>query len=414
MNVSYPDFFKFVRSSITGLYFIDMCLKIASFEIVKKVEGLSLIVCLSAFFYLGTAYGQTKNYCTVSVVNPSKLAIHNKVIEVPWKQILIAYPAIDTNSLVVIELNSKKQVPYQLEKKGTSAIQNLLLQVSVPSNTKQVFILKVGKKQHFESKTYARYVPERYEDFAWENDKIAFRMYGKALETTTSNATGIDVWTKRTKQLVLNKWYKSGDYHKDHGEGLDFYHVGITLGAGGIAPYSEGEIINSKNYINHEILDNGPIRSSFRLFYDPWLVNGQEVNYTKLVQLDAGSQLNKFEIRFTSQTKDSIMVAAGIHTNTGLDVKMMDEQKKILAYWEPLNKDNGQIGVGCVFVSPVKSFVENKGHILNIETISVSQPYTYYAGACWDRAGQYSNLWQWLGYLENFSQTLDVLKIDVK
>jgi len=375
---------------------------------------ISLSVCLSALFCSGAACGQTKSSCTVSVINPSGLAVNNKVIEVQWKQILIAYPAIDTSSLMVIESNSKKQVPYQLERKGTNEIQNLLLQVSVPSNSKQVFILKAGKKQRFESKTYARYVPERYEDFAWENDKIAFRMYGKALEATTSNATGIDIWTKRTKQMVLNKWYKSNDYHKDNGEGLDFYHVGMTLGAGGIAPYTDGEIIHSRNYTKHEILDNGPIRSSFKLFYEPWMVNGQEVNYTKLVQLDAGSQLNKFEIQFTSPTRDSIMVAAGIHTNNGLDVKLMNEQKKILAYWEPVNKENGQIGVGCIFVSPVKSFVENQGHILNIETINVSQPYTYYAGACWDRAGQYLNSGQWFGYLEAFSKTRGVLKIDIK
>lgn len=395
-------------------YFIAMCLKMSLFARVPKVAILSLLVCLSAFFCFGAAYGQTKNYCTISVINPSGLAINNKVVEVPWKQILISYPAIDTNSLVVTESHSKKQVPYQLEKKGTNEVQNLLLQVSVPSNNKQVFILKAGKKQLFERKTYARYVPERYEDFAWENDQIAFRMYGKALEATTSNATGIDVWTKRTRHLVLDKWYKANDYHKDNGEGLDFYHVGMTLGAGGIAPYTGGEIVNSKNYTKHQILDNGPIRSSFKLFYEPWMVNGQEVNYTKLVQLDAGSQLNKFEIQFISQRKDSIMIAAGVHTNNGLDVKFLDEQKKILAYWEPVNKDNGQIGVGCVFVSPVKSFVENKDHILNIETISVSQPYTYYAGACWDKAGQYLSSGQWFGYLEAFSKTLGVLKIEIK
>ena len=28
------------------------------------------------------------------------------------------------------------------------------------------------------------YVPERKDDFAWENDKIAFRAYGKALRKT--------------------------------------------------------------------------------------------------------------------------------------------------------------------------------------------------------------------------------------
>ncbi len=373
----------------------------------------------SAFFLImflnfSLSYAQTKNYCSISVTNTSAINITEKVIDVPWNQILKSYPSIDTASLIVIESSSKKQIPYQLEKKGTSQIQNLLIQVSVSAKSRSAFIIKEGKKQTFPGKTYARYVPERFEDFAWENDKIAFRMYGKALETTSGNATGIDVWTKRTKSLVLNKWYKAENYHKDSGEGLDFYHVGLTLGAGGIAPYVNGQIINSKNYVKYEVLDNGPIRSSFKLFYTPWMVNGNEVNYTKLVQLDAGSQLNKFEVQFASPTRDSLTVAAGIHTNNGLDVKFMDEQKKILAYWEPVNKDNGQIGVGCVFISPVKSFIENKDHILNVETIQVSKPYTYYAGACWDRAGRYLNSAQWFKHLQEFSKTLDVLKVEVK
>jgi hypothetical protein len=144
------------------------------------------------------------------------------------------------------------------------------------------------------------------------------------------------------------------------------------------------------------------------------MVNGQEVNYTKLVQLDAGSQLNKFEVQFVSRASDSLTIAAGIHTNNGLDVKFINEQKKILAYWEPVNKDNGQIGVGCVFISPVKSFIEDEGHILNIETIKVSIPYTYYAGACWNRAGRYLNSSQWFNYLEEFSKALEVLKVEIK
>ncbi|HEY0056950.1 MAG TPA: DUF4861 family protein [Pedobacter sp.] len=374
----------------------------------------TFVILLTAFLIRSASYGQSKKYCTVSVINTSALNINEKVIEVRWSQILKAYSGIDTSLLIVIDAGSKKQVPYQLEKKGTSEIQNLLLQVSVHSKNKSEFIIKAGKRLPFNSKTYARYVPERYEDFAWENDKIAFRMYGKALESTTGNATGIDVWTKRTPNLVLNKWYKSGDYHKDNGEGLDFYHVGMTLGAGGIAPYFDGQIINSKNYVKYEVFDNGPLRSSFKLFYSPWMVNGQEVNYTKLVQLDAGSQLNKFEVQFVSRASDSLTIAAGIHTNNGLDVKFINEQKKILAYWEPVNKDNGQIGVGCVFISPVKSFIEDEGHILNIETIKVSIPYTYYAGACWNRAGRYLNSSQWFNYLEEFSKALEVLKVEIK
>jgi len=54
---------------------------------------------------------------------------------------------------------------------------------------------------------------------AWESDRIAHRMYHQDLipgEGTVSS--GVDVWIKSTRALVINKWYKNGDYHNDHGE----------------------------------------------------------------------------------------------------------------------------------------------------------------------------------------------------
>src|SRR5699024_9190524 len=126
-------------------------------------------------------------------------------------------------------------------------------------------------------KTYCRYVPERKDDFAWENDRIAFRAYGKALEGTNEDAHGFDVWVKRTDQPVLNRRYKGNDYHNDHGDGLDYYHVGLTLGAGNIAPYTNDSIRYPGNYRKWKVLDNGPIRSTFQLFYDSWKVEGKDV-----------------------------------------------------------------------------------------------------------------------------------------
>src|SRR3546814_5346770 len=112
------------------------------------------------------------------------------------------------------------------------------------------------------------------DDFAWENDKIAFRMYGKALEGTAGDAHGIDVWVKRTSELVINKWYKSGDYHKDHGDGMDYYSVGMTLGAGDIVPFTGDTLWFPNHYRGYQVLDNGPLRSTFRLDFEQWNAGG--------------------------------------------------------------------------------------------------------------------------------------------
>ena len=101
-------------------------------------------------------------------------------------------------------------------------------------------------------KTYARQIVERYRDMAWESDRIAHRMYQQDLipaEGTVSS--GVDVWVKSTRYLVINKWYKNGDYHHDHGEGLDDYRVGRSRGCGGLGIWDAGYYVSS-NYTARE------------------------------------------------------------------------------------------------------------------------------------------------------------------
>jgi hypothetical protein len=107
------------------------------------------------------------------------------------------------------------------------------------------------------AKVFARHVPERADDFAWENDLVAFRAYGPALRTSTENA-GIDVWSKRVPYPIINNWYdlqsrKLKSYHEDHGEGLDNYHVGASLGAGGSAIYLDGKLQLLETYARWSI-----------------------------------------------------------------------------------------------------------------------------------------------------------------
>src|SRR5258705_10712553 len=70
-------------------------------------------------------------------------------------------------------------------------------------------------------KTYARQIGERYRDMAWENDRIAHRMYHQDLipgEGTGSR--GGDVWVKNTRAPGINKRDKNGHYDNHHGEAL--------------------------------------------------------------------------------------------------------------------------------------------------------------------------------------------------
>ena len=47
---------------------------------------------------------------------------------------------------------------------------------------------------HVDGPCFARFVPERMDDFAWENDRIGFRVFGPALSLVEETGNGVDVW----------------------------------------------------------------------------------------------------------------------------------------------------------------------------------------------------------------------------
>jgi hypothetical protein len=356
---------------------------------------------------------QTK--ATISIQNSSVLERKETLVSVKWETILSHYPQIDTTDFVVINAVTKKQVPFQLEHRGFSTIQNLLIQVNVKAKSTLSLLIQKGKPETFVAKTYARFVPERKDDFAWENDKIAFRTYGKAIEKTKEDAYGLDVWVKRTDKLIINERYKRGNYHIDNGNGMDYYHVGFSLGAGNMAPYVNDTIRYSANYHQWKVLDNGPLRSSFQLTYDTWDAGGIKVSATKTISLDAGSQLNRIENVYSFEDSKPLPVVVGIIKRPENGIISLNEQQGIIGYWEPTHGEDGTTGVGSILTTPVSNILVGNAQILAKTAVKNNESIVYYTGAAWNKAGKITNAKQWFKYLDNFYQQIkEPLVITVK
>ncbi len=373
----------------------------------KKTTFCCLLICL-AFF----ANAQK----TIVVTNPLTAQRQEEVIEIPWAQIAKAYPGLDTAHFKVINSITKKELPFQLEYKGMQEVQNLLVQLSVPAKGSVILQLVSGKAKAFPSKTFARYVPERKDDFAWENDKIAFRMYGKALESTPKEmAYGMDVWVKRTDRLIINERYKRGEYHVDHGDGMDYYHVGLTLGAGDIAPFIHDTIWFPKNYRDWKVLDNGPLRSTFQLSYEEWTAAGRKLKATKTISLDAGSQFNKIDVTYETSDNQALPLVVGIIKRKEAGSMLMDEKKSVVGYWEPQHGVDGTTGVACIATTPVSQMMVGQGQLLAETKLPSTGSLVYYNGAAWDKAGQITSANDWFGHIYSFQNRINnPLRISIK
>jgi hypothetical protein len=253
-------------------------------------------------------------------------------------------------------------------------------------------------------------VRERFDDFAWENDLVAHRTYGKALiswkgEPLTSSA--IDIWSKRTSKLVINDWYMVDNYHADHGEGVDAYSAGPTRGCGGNGIWTKGQLFIPTNFVDSRVLTNGPIRVMFELVYEPFDVNGVKVSQVLRVSLDAGSQLNHFRVFYQAASgSDSLASAVGLKKVKGGD-KHLNAERGWFTVWEPVEKNQGMQGLAIV-VDPrtFEGVTEDKlNHVLVLKP-GIAAPVSYWAGFAWDRAGKITSAEAWNAYVDQFGEKL--------
>jgi hypothetical protein len=378
-------------------------------KIIVKTRIMNRLYVLSIFLFillLPKAY--TQSLVTITVENKGNTPRTDEVISIPWPSLVAIWPNIDTANFSVLNVVTKEKIPFQFELQGKNTIQHLLLQVSVPMQSTITLSINKEKSSLQATKTYGRFVPERKEDFAWENDKIAFRMYGKELENTPKEmAYGMDVWVKSTSRMVINERYKRGRYHENLGDGMDYYHVGLTLGAGNIAPYLNDSIYYSRNYVRWKILDNGPLRTTFQLEYDDWDVAGKKVKAIKTISLDAGSQLNKVQALYTYSDTSSLPIAVGIIKRKDPGTLLFDEKQGVMGYWEPEMGDYGITGVGCVFISNPTQMKLTNQQLLTISPSVKNKPFIYFTGAAWNKAGLYTSADQWFSYLHQFKNHLN-------
>ncbi len=306
----------------------------------------------------------------------------------------------------------------------------ILFQPAIKSKSNKKFELVLNtdtKAKEAINYCYSRFVPERTDDYAWENNKVAFRTYGPVAQKMTEDnvkggtlTSGIDAWLKRVEYPIINKWYEkytngSGTYHKDTGEGLDNFHVGDSRGIGGIAVKVDSIYYVSKNFISWKTITTGPIRTSFVLTYADWDAAGNNITEVKHISLDYGNFLSKFEISI-SGTK-SISAGITLHDNNGKTEANL--KAGWIDYWQPL--DDSELGTGIVFAKNTginfENYLNPKKDLCNLYVNLKVKKYkvVYYAGFGWKKQGEFATKESWEKYLGHFAAKINQpLKISIK
>jgi hypothetical protein len=382
---------------------------------------------------------------TITVTNDLAAVRPGEVLVVPWTEVGPKLTGLVFNQVVVKDA-SGAIVPSQVTAfrhvhKGPQVYDQLIFQHDFAAGEKSaVFTVEklASPQPPIPSRVMARPVPERFDDFAWENDRIAHRAYGPGLELPSATkdqmtSSGLDFWSKRARYLVVDGWYHKGHdgLHTDTGEGLDMYDVGTYRGLGGTGIWDGQELHVSRNWRTWKIYANGPLRAEFELGYEPWDAgnvwnsgNGVMVSETKRVKADAGRNLDEFDSTFDFKaakgSDGELTVAIGLtkHTKKARVSPAQDETAGWISLWEEYKDPvDGSLGTGIV-LDPSARFAglaETANDRLILVKVKPGETVRYYAGGGWDKSGDFASEADWNNYLAAFSARLhSPLKITVE
>lgn len=380
---------------------------------------LYTLVCLLGMVLI-SACSQDKQNKTVLVKNPLDVARSTEVISLSKTFLKVAnldnlgIRSVTTGSLQVTQL---------VDEDGDGTNDVLLFQPSVPASGEaayEVVVLNAEKAPIADNLCYSRFVPERTDDYTWENDRVAFRVYGPTAQRLKEEgkrggtlSSGVDAWLKRVSYPVIDKWYKetlvdkTGSYHEDTGEGLDNFHVGISRGVGGIAVRSNDQLYYSKNYVKWRTITTGPLRTSFYLEYENWDAGGNLIKESKVISLDLGSNLSKFETHI--EGTPSILAGLTLHEKDG--EVFGNEDKGWVTYWQP--HADSELGTSILAGSDTFNGFEQydvleKDLSNAFATLKVNnKKVVYYAGFTWKESKQYPTKTSWIAYLNAFSEKIN-------
>lgn len=352
----------------------------------------------------------TSKSVKVEVKNPSSYNRLNDFVEIDLDSEQLSKLQPIGSKMLLVKDEDGNLMPSQVTYDG-----KLLFQPVLKSEEVKKFEITLGDSVIYSAKVKGRLYPERKDDFAWENDRVGFRFYGAALKEIQAPTSALDLFYKRTPEIILDEWYKNdisgkASYHVDHGEGCDPYAVGQSLGAGGAGLYVDGKLLRNENFDSSELLDAGPLRITFKLKYPDLKVNDTlTVQDERVISLDAGSQLSRIVLDYGAEPLE---VATGIVKRANaLDSVIVAGDNTYIIYEEPTDPKNGNVFIAMVYPDQFDSFKNDTLTLSNSEMLHSlalkkynGEPIAYFTGFAWDKYG-FPSVENFVEYVSNFSKS---------
>jgi len=248
-------------------------------------------------------------------------------------------------------------------------------------------------------RAYARVITEHQDNVAWENDRVAFRVYSQ--QAPNKAASGVDFWAKSVDRPIIDEWYgkeaAGGSYQVDSGSGCDFYNMGVNRGIGGTGIWNGDTLVCPQVYRTVKMENQGPELLSFILDYAPYEAFGRTIQEEKRIEMICGTSFYKVSHTIvTSDGKDAVL-GVGIGDFGSPEILVAEDGKLFVSekvhhktrvgigsHDQDCDYFDSEIG-GAVIANPSSSAgTAVCGHNqLQLIKVPSGQTVTYYVGADW-------------------------------
>ena len=252
-------------------------------------------------------------------------------------------------------------------------------------------------------KVDARYLPERLDDFCWENPFCGGRAYGPKLAQPRPIGqglvtSGIDVFNKGVTNVVmvekiLRSLKENFSYHTPDGICFDSYTVGAGRGCGGIARRNaDGSWHYDGNWKEQRVLEKTTAKAVFELVYDTYVLRGTVLADTPFIKFEA---------------TPTVTMPEGSCWGPGLDISperghdgihKIDPLAGYAAHYEPKSANWTMTAIkvdpSC---GPLKVMLDELGSVCLL--IPANKKLVFHAGAAWGGSGVFATAEKWFAFV---------------
>ncbi len=207
--------------------------------------------------------------------------------------------------LFTVNLNANQEKQLQLawvdEKPHIKQYKtNIRFAKKIEDGSYQELIQEVRPKDHSKASPTVNY---QMEGPAWENDKVAFRMY-------FDPRNGFDIFGKTTGKMILDQVGINQNYHELQDWGMDILKVNNSLGAGALALYWQDSLyrLADTDQASYKIISEGPLRSIFELKYKGWQLDNLNMDITQRITIEAGKYYYTSDVFLNNEPEEAKLV----------------------------------------------------------------------------------------------------------